>query len=390
VFKFLVLIAKNLGRNKVRTTLTFAAVVVLTCVFTVVNTITTTVDRVVKAQGSQNKLIVSERWVMPSLLPLRYVPEISQISGVQDWTVWHYYGGYFDESLREDRMGLGIATRVDNLLAMHEGLGNVDPAAVQALQAERTGALVGREILETMQWQIGQQFTFTSSSHEGQNLRFKIVGEIPDGAWSESFFFRDDYFREASGEESDVNLILLRVADAAAVDQVTAEIMQRFERRQPELSVETEASSIARIAGRHEAVLSVIRVVVAVLLVDMIVVISNSITIATRERRVEMSVLKVLGFQPFQIAVLVIGEAMLVGGLSGFTGTGIAWSLSELVGRGMLSANEVTGFLLTFPIPDRALIWGTALGLAIGLAGSIVPAWSARSAKVSDVFAKIS
>jgi putative ABC transport system permease protein len=292
--------------------------------------------------------------------------------------------------MREDRMGLGIATRVDNLVAMHEGLQNVDAAAVKALQQERTGALVGREILEAMQWQVGQQFTFMSSSHEGQDLRFKIVGEIPDGAWSGSFFFREDYYREATGEKSDVNMIWLRVADAAAVDQVTAEIMQRFDRRQPELSVETEASSIARIAGRNEAVLSVIRFVVIVLLIDMIVVISNSITIATRERRMEMSVLKVLGFQPLQIAVLVIGEAMLVGGLSGFAGTGLAWTVSELVGRGILSANEVTGFLLTFPIPDRALIFGTVLGMGIGLAGSIIPAWSARSVKVSDVFAKIS
>jgi putative ABC transport system permease protein len=386
----MLLIAKNLRRNKVRTALTFAAIVVLTCVFTVVNTITTTVDGFVKKEGAQNKLIVTERWVMPSLLPLRYVPELCEVSGVTDWTIWHYYGGYFDDSMREDRMGLGIATRADNLLAMHEGLQNVDPAAVRALQEERTGAIVGREILETMQWQVGQQFTFISSSHEGQNLRFKIVGEIPDGAWSGSFFFREDYYREATGEDSDVNMIWLRVADAAAVDQVTAEITQRFDRRQPELSVETEASSIARIAGRNEAVLSVIRVVVVVLLLDMIVVISNSITIATRERRVEMSVLKVLGFQPLQIAVLVVGEAMLVGGLSGFAGTGIAWTVSELVGRGILSANEVTGFLLTFPIPVQALLWGTLLGLGIGLAGSIVPAWSARSVKVSDVFAKIS
>ncbi len=390
MFKFSVLIAKNLGRNKVRTTLTAVAVIVLTSIFTVVNTITTTVDDYVKNQGSRNKLVVSERWVMPSSLPLRYVPEIAQIPGVQDWTVWHYYGGYFDESLRADRMGLGIATRVDNLLSMYDGMDRIDPHALEALKQERTGALVGRRVLEMMHWKIGQQFTFTSTSHPGRDLRFTILGEITDGAWSSSFFFRDDYFRDATGDASTVNLIWLRVGDAAAADRVTSEIMRRFERRQPEVSVETEASSIARIAGQNEAVLSVIRVVVAVLLIDMIVVLSNSITIATRERRVEMSVLKVLGFRPLQIAFLVIGEAMLIGGLSGLTGTGLAWGCSQLAAHGTLPMNEATELLLRFPVSDRALLAGVALGLAVGFAGSIVPAWSARAVSVSDVFAKIS
>jgi len=390
VFKFCTLIAKNLGRNKVRTALTCSAVAVLTCIFTIVSTITTTVEGYVKNEGSQSKLIVSERWLTPSQLPMRYVPEITQLRGIEDWSVWHYYGGHFDDSGREDRGGLGIATRVDNLLSMFDDLDGTDPAAVKALQDERTGAVVGRHMLELMQWEIGQQFTFISTSHPGTNLRFKIVGEIPGGTWSNAFFFRDDYYREATGEDSTVNLIWLRMADAATADRLTEEITRRFERRQPELSVETEASSIARIAGRNEAVLSIIQLIVAVLLIDMIAVVSNSISIATRERRVEMSVLKVLGFLPLQIAGLVIGEAMLVGGISGLLGTSIAWGCSQLALGGTLPTNEATQFLTTFPVPDSALITGTALGLGIGFLGSILPAWSARSVKVTDVFAKLS
>ena len=84
MFDYLLLIAKNLGRNKVRTALTALAVIVLTCIFTVVNTITTTVDSYVKNQGNKNKLIVAERWVLPSSLPERYVAEVVQIPGVQD------------------------------------------------------------------------------------------------------------------------------------------------------------------------------------------------------------------------------------------------------------------------------------------------------------------
>ena len=45
----------------------------------------------------------------------------------------------------------------------------------------------------------------------------------------------------------------------------------------------------------------------------MALVIANAISISVRERRTEMAVLKVLGFRPGQILVLVLGEALLIG-----------------------------------------------------------------------------
>jgi putative ABC transport system permease protein len=48
------------------------------------------------------------------------------------------------------------------------------------------------------------------------------------------------------------------------------------------------------------------------------------------------------------------------------------------------------GFFPAFRIPLAALWWGVLIGGTTALAGSIVPAWSARSVKVSEVFAKLS
>jgi len=389
VFKFLLLVAKNLGRNKLRTALTGIAVVVLVSVYTAATAITTAVNNLVAKQGSRNKLIVSERWVAPSELPVRYVPEITGLPGVTDWTVWHYYGGCFDESMQEERMGLGIATRIDKLRSMQEDLDSVDPSAINALAHERTGAIIGAYVLEMMHWKIGQEFTFISLTHPEHNLRFKIVGTIPSGTWSRSFFFREDYFQEGTGDKSTVSLIWLKLPDAAAADRMTAEIAKRFGKREPEINVSTEAASVARIAGRNEAILSTIQVVVAILLVDMVIVLSNSISIATRERRTEMAVLMMIGFQPAHIMALVIGEAMLVGGISGLLGTGLAWSCSQLALRGFFPAGDPTEFFMTYPIGPSAVMWGLLMGMAIGFAGSVLPAWNARTANVSQVFAKI-
>ena len=99
-----------------------------------------------------------------------------------------------------------------------------------------------------------------------------------------------------------------------------------------------------------------------------------------------MAVLKVLGFRPNQILLLVLAEAMLVGAVSGLVGAGSTY----------LFFNQVLGgfkfpiaFFPAFFVPVNALWWGLSLGAITSLAGSILPAWSARTVKVSEVFSKV-
>jgi putative ABC transport system permease protein len=100
----------------------------------------------------------------------------------------------------------------------------------------------------------------------------------------------------------------------------------------------------------------------------------------------ELAVLKVLGFRPYQILLLVLGEAMIIGTLVGFCSAALTYYI----------VNDVVGgfkfplaFFGTFFIPAAALYWGPGMGALTALAGSIVPAWTARSVKVADVFAKV-
>src|SRR5262249_11262338 len=162
--------------------------------------------------------------------------------GVEDWTMWSFYGGYFDESRQMNHAGLGIATRPENLLAMHPNLAGVDPAALDALRRDKTGALMGLGIMRAMKWQIGPQFTSVSVTHLDTNLRFRIVGVLPAGEWPQNFFFRHDYFEEGTGVKESVNCVWLRSDSAEAARQVAAEIKRSFETRQPELKVETESA----------------------------------------------------------------------------------------------------------------------------------------------------
>jgi len=95
------------------------------------------VDRMVQAGGSQSRLMVTERWVAPSRIPTRYVPALARLNGVEDWTTWSTYPGYFAESRQVSQQAFGVATRPDNLVAMHPGLSGLDPAAAQALTRKK-------------------------------------------------------------------------------------------------------------------------------------------------------------------------------------------------------------------------------------------------------------
>jgi len=389
VLKFVLLILRNLGRNKLRTGLTALAVAVMVLLCVEMRTILGTVLRRVEAEGSQSRLMVTERWQMPSRIPVRYLPALAHLEGVEDWTTWSSYPCYLHEDRLVSQQAFGVATRPDNLIAMHAGLDKLDPATIETLKREKNGALLAADVAKDLGARIRQNITLFSAFDSSKTLRLRVVGILPVGEYPRVVFFRQDYFETATGNKDTVDIMWLRTRDPEAARHVANQVQERFRNRQPELKVETESAGVARFAGRSQGILSVIQMVIGILLVDMVVVLSNSISVATRERRVEMAVLKVLGFEPKAIMALVVGEAVLIGSASGAIGTTLAWACSATALSGLLPPSSFTRLFYLFPIPIVAIPWGMLVGALVGFAGSMIPAWNARSIKVSDVFAKI-
>ncbi len=387
--QFVLLILKNLGRHKLRTGLTALAVTVMVLLCIEMRTILGTVLRRVEAEGSQSRLMVTERWEMPSRIPVRYLPALARLEGVEDWTTWSSYPCYFHEARQVSQQAFGVATRPDNLVAMHAGLDKLDLSTIEDLKRQKSGAILAADVAKDLQCRIGQNVTLFSALDPLKTLRLKVVGILPVGEYPRVIFFRQDYFETATGNKDTVDIMWLRTRDAEAAQHVATQVQEYFRNRQPELKVETESAGVARFAGRSQSLLSVIRLVIVVLLIDMVVVLSNSISVATRERRVEMAVLKVLGFEPTAIMALVVGEAVLIGAASGAIGTTLAWACSSVALSGLLPPSGFTRLFYLFPIPIGTIWWGIPVGALVGFAGSIIPAWNARGIKVSDVFAKI-
>lgn len=384
MFKFAALIFKNLGRNKVRTTLTVLTIVALVAIYSFVCTVTDVAKTMMTAHSGDTRLLVQEKWSLPSLFPVRHVPKIAAVDGVVDWTAWNAYAGVVGE---DTPIIAGLATRLDNFRAMHSGLEDLDPAILEAWEKERTGALVGQQIAQQIGRKVGQTFTVTSATHPGKNLEFKIIGILPSGIWQLTFFFRRDYYEEATGDRELVNAMWLKVRDAETGKRVAATVSEMFEHSPTQVKVETESAGIARFSGHVQTIVNIITFVANVLLVNMIIAQANSISITVRERRKEMAILKVLGFQPGMILALIVLEAMLVGSISGVAGAALAYATSELNASGALGGTVT--ILAQFPVPAAFIVRGFFVGAAVGFAASAIPAWNVRKVEVAEVFVRL-
>ena len=128
------------------------------------------------------------------------------------------------------------------------------------------------------------------------------------------------------------------------------------------MKCETASSGIAKFLDAYRDLLFGMRwLLVPAILVTMALVIANAISISVRERRTEMAVLKVLGFAPNQIMMLVLGEALLIGCCSGLVS---AWLAKYLVNELIGGISLPIAFFGMFIVADAAPWWGLAIGAA--------------------------
>ncbi len=409
--KYFTLIAKSLARNRVRTVLTSAAVMVLVFVVTLIWSILAFLDVVMTERSKDLKAIITERYQIPSQMPYSYAATLEQGAArsghsedvrPEDSMTWQFYGGTTDPDHRtRDNIVFMFAMAPEKIRTMMDDLESLDPAAIEKMKANKKGVLMGRERMAMIHKQVGDRFTLTGMNYKDINLEFEIVGDLPEGRYNQSAVMNRDYLndaldaykREHNGTphpmaEKTLNLVWLRLSDTKAFEKAANQIMTSSLYTTPSVKCETASSGIASFLDAYRDLINMMKwLLVPAILITMALVIANAISISVRERRIEMAVLKVLGFGPGRILALVLGEALLVGAGSGFLSAALTYVYIHLYKGGI---KFPIAFFPTFDIFVDALWWGVLFGGLTALVGSIIPAWSARTVKVSEVFSKIS
>jgi putative ABC transport system permease protein len=102
----------------------------------------------------------------------------------------------------------------------------------------------------------------------------------------------------------------------------------------------------------------------------------NTFTMTVVERTREIGMLRTLGMTRFQITLLVLAEALMLGSIGSAAGVGFGILLSRGLMRSMgaVTATEIT----QITIPIDGLLTALLVGLGVTLASASLPAWRAR------------
>jgi putative ABC transport system permease protein len=413
------LVFDNLFRNPLRTIFTSLATMIMVLVVTAVFSILSFLAAATSEKAANIKGIATERWQIPSQMPWSYAGQLSNGAPHRDGDLtvppedsmtWSFYGGATDPDPKKrsnETIMFAFCLEPRALLTMMDDLDTLkgEPRkqleeSVAKLEETRTGVILGQERARLLGKTVGDRFTIYSFNYREIDLEFEVVGIFPPGRYDPSSAIRGDYLQSALDAWSrdhdgklhemagkSLNLVWLRLPDKDKFAKVSDQILTNPSFTSPAIKFETASSGVGTFLQAYSDLIWGMQWLLApAILFTLSLVISNSISINVRERRTEFAVMKVLGYRPYQILLLVLIEALLVGTLSGVFSSGATYLLVNNVFGGL---KFPIAFFGSFFVPESAWWWGAAIGSGTAFVGSVLPAWSARTVKVAEVFAKL-
>jgi len=418
--KVVLIMFRGLWRNLLRTSLTYLAIFVLTLVLCLIYAVLHLIGTATTEKEANFKAIVTHKTTIPSQMPAGYYeqfryaclhelpPEMRPANGDKDIMSWSFVLGTTDKvNQRKENMVFLFALEPGKVMTMMDGLDDLTgeekdllEKACDAMQANPRAIVMSKTRLKALNMQVGQKIKLYGINYTNLLFEFEIIGELPEGKYEGVSFMNKEYLvkqleayprdtvNNPKGEahpmmEKCINLIWVRLPTKEAFERLSQIVNDRSKFNKVPIKLETASSGIGTWLGAFKDIFWGLKyILVPAMIGIMSLVVANALSISVRERRTEMAVLKVLGFQPRHVLLLVLGEALLVGFLAGGMSTVLAW--------GMLGSFRFQiMFFGAFFVPAKALIYGPLLGMAVSFAGSIVPALSAKDVKVAEVFARV-
>ncbi|HET7293245.1 MAG TPA: FtsX-like permease family protein [Vicinamibacteria bacterium] len=404
--KYLPFIFKHLRRNWIRTTSTVVAMGVCIFLFCTLQSVLAAVNTLLEA-SSANRLVTRHAVSLVFSLPLSYGSRIQSVPGVKRVAITSWFGG----SLPAKKEGKGdaapeattdwsnffpnMAVEAEPYLAMYPEY-ELPPEQYQSFLQDMRGCLIGRKLANKFGWELGDRFFLESfiPPYRKPDGPFEFVvrgifdtdpAKYP-GTDTGIMYFHHKYLYEATGRNVGAGTYAIEIDDPDRAGEVSKAIDALFENSDAQTRTETEkafAAGFISMAGNLALLLNGIGLAVTF---TILFVTANTMSMAVRERRTEIAVLKTLGFSSGRVMGLVVAEALLLGVLGGALGIGgsqgIMWLLTSTPGiRDVLAGIGLTELHLQ---PVVAAL-GFAVALFLGFVAGFLPALGAYRARITDM-----
>ena len=320
--KFLPFILKHLRRNWVRTASTVVAMAVCIFLFCTLQAVLAAINGLL-ASTSASRLITRHAVSLVFNLPLSYGADPDRARGQA--------GGHHrlvrrlparqegGQGQEDRRLGIGdagattdwsnffpnMAVDAEPYFAMYPEY-KVKPDEWQAFMGDLQGCIIGRKLADKFDWKVGDRFFLESfiPPYRKRSGPFEfVVRGIFDadtarnpGTDTNIMYFHYKYLYEGMGRNVGAGTYTVEIDDPDQAGAVSKAIDANFENSDAQTHTETEqafAAGFISMAGNLALLLNGIGLAVTF---TILLVTANTMSMAVRERRTEIAVLKTLGF----------------------------------------------------------------------------------------------
>ncbi len=375
-------VLRNLFRKKTRTTLTLLSVMTAFLLFGLLQAVNVLFSAGADFVGA-TRLVTQARVSFTQPLPLRLLPQIEGVAGV-DKVMWQQW---FGAVWQENTQLIFFAADPFRLRDVYPEY-VMPPEQWQAFNDTRTGMIVGRALADQYGWKIGDKVPISSNifpQKDGSKAwTFDLVGiyDGKDEQWQRqtnvgwiNFAYFDEANQFGSGRAGTFTLSL---EDPDQAEQVARAIDVQFENSPDETKTQTERDFNIGFFKQIGDIGLIVRWILFAVFFTLLLVVGNTMAQSVRERVPELAILKTLGFSDGSVLGFVLAEALLICVIGGLAGMGIATFLGSLAGRGG-----------NFPLAVDSGVWLMGLGamLLMSIAVGLLPALRAQRLKIVDALA---
>ncbi|HET7366149.1 MAG TPA: FtsX-like permease family protein [Burkholderiales bacterium] len=372
------LVYKNAFRHRLRTLLTLAGLAIAVLAFGLLRTV---VDAwyAGAAAASGTRLITRNAISLATFLPLHYESRIRGVEGVTRVVRSNWFGGIY----QEPKNFFPQFAVSDNYFELYPEF--ILPAAeLSAWVRDRKGCIVGRGLAEQYGFKVGDVLPIRGTIYPG-TWEFVVRG-IFDGADStkitRQMVFHWDYLNEtlrktAPRRADAVGLFIVGIDNIDNAAAVATGIDALFTNSLAETLTETEQAFQLGFVAMSDQIVAAIRIVSYVVILIILAVMANTMAMSARERTSEYATLKALGYGPLFLAVLIVGESLLICALGG--AIGIAATVPTA-----LAFKKMVNIFPVFMVSAQTLWAQAACAATVALAAAVVPATRAARVRIVE------
>jgi putative ABC transport system permease protein len=392
------LVLVNLGRNKVRTTLTMASVVVALFLFCALRGVLDTLAASIKV-GSEARLVTRNAISLIFPLPLAYRERLIAVPGVKSVAYANWFGGrdpvdphdfYAQFAVDAETYLPLFSSDIEIVAADPPQVAMGVPAGVDprlaAFMSERDACIVGESLFKRKKWRLGQTVPISGTIFPGTwPFKIRAVYHAKNPAFNEeAMLFHWKYLSERGmGGQGMVGWYILQLSDPGRAGDVTKAVDALYANSAASTHTETERAFQAGFVSMYGNVPFLIGVIGLAVVFAILLVAANTMMMATRERLAELGVLKTLGFEDGSIFQMVLIEAAII-----TLGGGV---LGALTAKFVIEGSRFSAGGL---LPPMTVSWWTVaagIGVAVlmGATSGLIPALQASRLRIVDALRRV-